>query len=374
MPLILTNSDVEKLLTMDLCMEALDYAYAELGRDNAAMGPVLRVIAPVKDSVVPRQRDDGSSLFYAYSAMAGVLPGWDVACNRQDSQFLHYVTTSSGARLIQVPASPGETFCGFVLLHRVSTGELLAVIHDGFLQKTRVGGLAGVAAKYLARKDAEVLAGIGTGWQASAQVEAHCLARPIREVRVYSPSRQHRKTFAAEMTRKVRARVISVDSAEAGVRGAAIVATATNSLKPVLRASWLEPGMFITSVKELEFEPEVYKRCDLLVANRRGPMWSRHVVGGAETIPEHGDEIWYHWTHEEWEAVRLLGPVVAGRAPGRTSESEIIAFMNQGEGLQFAAVGRRLYDVALERGVGVKAPFEWFHQDKQYYSPIRKAS
>ena len=40
--------------------------------------------------------------------------------------------------------------------------------------------------------------------------------------------------------------------------------------------------------------------------------------------------------------------------------------MNQGEGLQFAAVGRRLYDLAVERGIGFKAPVEWFHQDKQY--------
>jgi hypothetical protein len=40
--------------------------------------------------------------------------------------------------------------------------------------------------------------------------------------------------------------------------------------------------------------------------------------------------------------------------------------MNQGEGMQFAAVGRKLYDLARERGLGVRAPLEWFHQDKKY--------
>ena len=202
-----------------------------------------------------------------------------------------YVPTASGVRLERIPAGPGETFCGLVLLYRASTGELLAVIHDGFLQKTRVGGLAGVAAKYLARQDASVLAVIGSGWQASAQVEAHCRVRPIREIRVYSPTRARREAFAAEMGQKVSASVKAVDSAEAAVRGAQIVATTTNSIEPVLRAAWLEPGMFITSVKELEFEPAVYERCDLLVGNRRGPMWSRHVAGGTESIPEHGAEI-----------------------------------------------------------------------------------
>ena len=31
MTLILTNEDVEKLLTMENCMDALEYAYGELG-------------------------------------------------------------------------------------------------------------------------------------------------------------------------------------------------------------------------------------------------------------------------------------------------------------------------------------------------------
>ncbi len=40
--------------------------------------------------------------------------------------------------------------------------------------------------------------------------------------------------------------------------------------------------------------------------------------------------------------------------------------MNQGEGMQFAAVGRVLYDLARAKGLGATAPLEWFHQDKRY--------
>jgi ornithine cyclodeaminase/alanine dehydrogenase-like protein (mu-crystallin family) len=365
MTLILSNEDVEKLLTMENCMDALDYAYGELGRDRAVMGPVIRVISPVMAGATHK---DGRQLFYAYSQMAAALPGWDVAANRQDSDLLDYEPTATGVRLVRIPASPPDgRFCGLILLHRVSTGELLAVIQDGFMQKTRVGGLAGVASKYLARKDADVLAVIGSGWQATAQVEAHCHARPsIREVRVFSPNAQRREAFAAEMATKVKATVRAVGSAAAAVRGAAIVATATNSIEPVLFTGMLEPGMFITSVKELEFEDAVYARCDLLTGNRRGPTWSRHVVGGSHTIPEQGREIWYRWTPEQWKAVRLLGRVIAGREPGRTDDNQIIAFMNQGEGMQFAAVGRTLYELARAQGLGASAPLEWFHQDKKY--------
>lgn len=365
MTLMLSNEDVEKILTMPLCMDALEYAYGELGHDRAIMGPIIRVISPVMAADAPRP--GGRQLFYAYSAMAAALPGWDVAANRQDSDLLDYEPTETGVRLRRIPASPGERYCGFVLLHKVSTGELMAVIQDGFLQKTRVGGLAGVGSKYLARKDADVLAVIGSGWQATAQVEAHCHARPsIREVRVYSPNKQRREAFAASMDQKVAAKVRAVDSAEQAVRGASIVAAATNSIEPVLFAAWLEPGMFITYVKELEFEDPVYEKCDLLTCNRRGPTWARYVVGGTETIPEHGREIWYRWSQEQWNNVRLFGRIVAGREEGRTSDDQIIAFMNQGEGLQFAAVGRKLYDIARERGLGTEAPLEWFHQGKEY--------
>ena len=40
--------------------------------------------------------------------------------------------------------------------------------------------------------------------------------------------------------------------------------------------------------------------------------------------------------------------------------------MNQGEGLQFAAVGQMLYDLARKQGLGIEAPAEHFHQDKKY--------
>ena len=77
MTLMLSNEDVEQLLTMENCMEALEYAYGEIGRDQAVMGPVIRVISPVTESSAPRP--DGRQLFYAYSAMAaafraGMLP------------------------------------------------------------------------------------------------------------------------------------------------------------------------------------------------------------------------------------------------------------------------------------------------------------
>ena len=250
-------------------MEALEYAYSELGRDNAVMGPVIRVIAPLEDVSKGENR-----AFYAYSGMAAALPGWDVAANRQDFDLLDYRDTPSGERLVRIPASPGERFCGFVLLHRVATGELLAVIQDGFLQKTRVGGLAGVAAKYLARRDASVLAVLGSGWQASAQVEAHCRARPIREVRVFSPTPERREAFAAQMALRVQARVTAVASAETAVRGAHIVATATNSIEPVFAPRGSNRGCSSLQSRRSSSSPRCTSAADSSCAIAAGPCGS----------------------------------------------------------------------------------------------------
>src|SRR3974390_1240570 len=98
MTLMLSNEDVEKLITMKNCMDALEYAYGELGRDQAVMGPVIRVISPLSASGGPRR--DGRQLYYAYASMAAALPGWDVAANRQDSDLIDYQPTATGVRLV----------------------------------------------------------------------------------------------------------------------------------------------------------------------------------------------------------------------------------------------------------------------------------
>ena len=43
---------------------------------------------------------------------------------------------------------PG-TWCGLVMVFSVRNGEPLAIINDGLLQHMRVGGCAGLGAKYL---------------------------------------------------------------------------------------------------------------------------------------------------------------------------------------------------------------------------------
>ncbi|HVY57457.1 MAG TPA: hypothetical protein VHA77_06365, partial [Xanthobacteraceae bacterium] len=56
--------------------------------------------------------------------------------------------------------------------------------------------------------------------------------------------------------------------------------------------------------------------------------------------------------------------LLAGNAPGRARPDQITIFANNtGMGLQFAAVGARVLELAEKRGLGHVVPTEWFLQD-----------
>ena len=122
-----------------------------------------------------------------------------------------------------MPAAPNERYVGLVLLFSTSTGEPLAIYPDGVVQRMRTGATSGVAAKYMAREDARIVALLGTGWQAGAQAMAICAARPVTRIRCYSPREEGRRAFATEMSAKLGVDVIAGASAREAVRGADIV-------------------------------------------------------------------------------------------------------------------------------------------------------
>jgi alanine dehydrogenase len=121
---------------------------------------------------------------------------------------------------------------------------------DGCIVGDRVGllrtaGLNGAAAGALARTDASRLGVLGTGPQARQGARAVCAVRDIEAVDVYSPTADHRETFAERMPGKLDAEVVAHDDPEPVVRGADVVYCATDSESPVFEADWLDPGTHV---------------------------------------------------------------------------------------------------------------------------------
>src|SRR5579859_4243847 len=105
------------------------------------------------------------------------------------------------------------------LLFDGTTRALLAVMDYGVLNSLRVGATAGVAARYLAPPDARVVGLIGSGWQAPTQLAALRAALPsLEQVRVFSPTREHRERFARHMSTLLELGVHAVDSVQEAIR------------------------------------------------------------------------------------------------------------------------------------------------------------
>ena len=68
----------------------------------------------------------------------------------------------------------------------------------------------------------------------------------------------------------------------------------------------------------------------------------------------------------DWSKVPTLGDIMVGKHPGRTSDDQIIGMILGGDGVQFTAVGARIYQRCKEQGLGVALPRELFLQDEKY--------
>lgn len=349
--LILSNEEIEQLLTMDACIAVLEDLYEDLGRGEALNS--ARV-----DNMVPCSHED---CYYAFKHMGGSWPRHRIQALRINSDVIAHPSVGGRRRRVKVPLAGGR-WVGLVELFDTETGELLAVFPDGVAQRLRVGATNGIAAKYLARPDARRLGLFGSGWQAGAQLLAFAAVRPIAEVAVYSPRRESREAFCREWGERLGLAVRPVDTPEACAEGADILAAGTSSVVPVLRPEWLRPGVHASCIKTQEVDAAVLARCDRVTVHTKSQRKQvDNVLPGTPHVPTEHVDGWWNRPETRWEAWADLGELTTGAAAGRQGAEEVTAFVNNvGLGLQFAAVGTLILRKARERGVGRDLPREWF--------------
>lgn len=356
--LVLDNDDVEDVLTMERVVAELEPTYRDLGNDEA-------INAPRVDTLVPTP---GPGEYYGFKTMVGSVPRIGTTALRINSDIITWPVRNGKRRREKVPAAPGDRYVGDVFLWDIETGAPFAQMPDGFIQRMRVGGCNGVGAKYLAREDASTVGLLGAGWQAGGQLLALNEVRDLDLVEVYSPTPESRESFAAEFDERLDVEVRAVDSAEAAVEGKDIIDAATNSLDPVIDPDWLEPGVHVTGVKKQEFTAECFERADVTVLHSVEQRMQENVVleGDAGGTPETEGGWWTDDSLPLWDDVASLGEVVAGveGAPRRTSDDDVTLFMNNiGLGVQFAAVGTAVYELATEAGLGETESVDRYTQE-----------
>lgn len=126
-----------------------------------------------------------------------------------------------------------HTHLATIHLMRADTGEAIAVMDGRVITAWRTAAVSAIATRVLASEGARVLAILGSGVQARSHLDALKLVRNFEEIRIWSPTAEHAKRFAAETG-------ATYMNAEQAVRGADVVVTVTNACEPILRGSLVE--------------------------------------------------------------------------------------------------------------------------------------
>jgi ornithine cyclodeaminase/alanine dehydrogenase-like protein (mu-crystallin family) len=355
MVLLINNEDVERLLTIKDVMRVLDEAYVDLDKGFTANRPRTFTFSPTENGRFVANTHEG------LIRNKGVYDIRIVTHSRPDP-------TVDPTR---VNYFHGALNCSLDLLYDINSGDLLAIIHDGYLQKMRVQATNAITARYMAKKNSTSMALIGSGWQATAALESMRFVRPIEKVKVFSRNADNRKKFVQQMRALYKDKDMEIrdfDTAEQAVRGTDMVVAATNSKVPVCKGEWIEKGMHLTGVLPYEFDLDCYKKADHIVIFNRLHGRDYTLRRGPEEepldIPPHAELL---------EGAPEIADLVSEKVAGRKSEDQITIFANGGHGwghdggpgygIQFTAMAKLIYDLAQEKGVGRQLPLEWFQQN-----------
>ena len=235
-----------------------------------------------------------------------------------------------------------------ILVSSSVTGECVAVLDGMAVTRARTAATSVVATKHLARRDGEVLGLLGAGNLAVEHVRAFEAARPFDRIVVWSRSPETVTRFLEGIGPELAARCVVAPDPRRVVEESDVLCTLTPSIEPVVHGAWLHDGQHVNAVgarprpTHRELDGAAMARGTVFV-DSRATAWTKSgdlleaVVEGA--LPRDVE-------------LTELGEVIAGRAPGRTSDDEVTVFDSVGLGAQDLAVAARVIELARERGIG----------------------
>jgi ornithine cyclodeaminase/alanine dehydrogenase-like protein (mu-crystallin family) len=319
--LVLNQSEVERLLDMEGCIEAMAGILEALARGE--------LYQPLRSIAFPPGETSGIGLMPAHRSGPSAAYALKTICLFPDN-----------------PARGLDAHQGTVTLFSGETGETRALMNASAITAIRTAAVSAVATRLLARDDASDLAILGSGVQGRSHIEAMRAVKPFERIRIASRTHAHAQALAEETGAE------AVESVEEAVREADVVVTATNSRDPVLRREWLKPGAHVNAVGSSiptarELDTATIVAGSLFVDRRES------------TVNEAGD---YLFPLQEGaigpDHIRAeIGEVLAGQHPGRTAPDELTVFKSLGLAVEDLAAAEYVVRRAMETGTGTTVEF-----------------
>jgi alanine dehydrogenase len=323
--LMLTPRDVRSLLSLDVCILAVEEAFRLYGEGKAAPPGVLGMHTSgggfhIKAGFLQLNRD------YFAAKVNGNFPG--------------------------NPAAFGlPTIQGIIVLCDADNGRPLAVMDSIEITGLRTAAATAVAAKHLATSDSQVITICGCGRQGRMQLLAVAQVCDLRQVFAFDIEADQATRFARELGEEIEMSVEVVSDLAAAVRKSHICVTCTTSDQPILGAKDVAPGTFIAAVgadnpEKQELHPDLMAKAKVVVdlldqCASMGDLHHAIEAGSVTKVDVHAE----------------LGEIVAGKKPGRTSSEEIVIFDSTGMALQDVAVAAIAYENAERQGRGFRLDF-----------------
>jgi ornithine cyclodeaminase len=320
--LVLSRADVDRLIDLDRLREAVARAMADLSAGRASMPARIAAMVPERDGLL--------------AAMPAYLPS---------SRALTTKLVSLFPRNTDRP-----THQAVIVVFDPENGTPVAVMDGEAITAARTAAGSALATDLLARRDARVLAVIGTGVQARAHLRAVPRVREFREVRVAGHHLEKARALADEARGWLGATVRAVATYEEAEIGADVVSAATHSPEPVVRREWLSRGAHVTSVgyntAGREVDGPTFRDALVVVESRAAtlappPAGSNDIAMAIAEGAMTKDRV-----HAE------LGELVSGTRPARANADQITLYKSVGVAVQDAAAAALVLEAARRERVG----------------------
>jgi ornithine cyclodeaminase/alanine dehydrogenase-like protein (mu-crystallin family) len=227
-----------------------------------------------------------------------------------------------------------------VIIYSIESGEPLALFQDCAINELRTGAAGGIGAKYLACKEASRVAIFGSKVHAETQLKSLAAVRTLTQVKVFSPTEAHRRTFAEKMSRELAIDVTAASSPEEASADADILIAATNSSMPVFDGDWLKKGAHVTSIANgdrtrtrQEIDVKTIRRADAIFITSKETV----CINESDIFRAIRDKI------AAWDRVHEISSLLLGKVPGRMHDDQITLYKLQGIGIMDVAVGFAAY-------------------------------
>jgi len=225
------------------------------------------------------------------------------------------------------------------ILNDFETSAPVAIMEGMSITSMRTAGFAAVGAKYLAKKDTEIIAVIGCGFEGRTHLRLMNELFKIKEVRACDMFPAVREMFCREMGEKLGLNIVPSKTIEEAVKCSDVICEVTTSENPTLSPEWVEPGQYIAASNIWGAGPELMRMVDKWVLGNveRDLSW-------IEANPAYPKDSIYAGLDE----------IVARKKPGRENDEEIILLTHHGMSALDISTMRIVYERALQKGVGTK--------------------